>query len=42
MEENYFCDITFLSENPIDKEFIAHRSFSDHGRVESIKNIYER
>jgi len=42
VEENYFCDITFLSENPIDNEFIVHRSFSDHGRVGSIKNIHER
>lgn len=36
IEENYFCDITFLSEEPLDKEFIVHRSFSDHGRVGSL------
>lgn len=36
IEENYFCDITFLSEEPLDKEFIVDRSFSDHGRVGSI------
>lgn len=37
IEENYFCDITFLSENNIDREFLVHRSFSDHGRIGSIK-----
>lgn len=37
LEKNYFCDITFLSEEPLDKDFIVHRSFSDHGRVGSIK-----
>lgn len=36
IEKGYFCDITFLSEEPLDKEFIVHRSFSDHGRVGSI------
>ncbi|UQD56164.1 GNAT family N-acetyltransferase [Flavobacterium sp. K5-23] len=36
LEENYFCDITFLSEEPLNKEFIVHRSFSDHGRIGSI------
>jgi hypothetical protein len=36
IEENYFCDITFLSEEPLDKEFIVHRSFSDHGRIGSL------
>lgn len=36
VEENYFCDITFLSEEQLSKEFIVHRSFSDHGRVGSI------
>lgn len=36
IEENYFCDITFLSEKPIDNEFVVHRSFSDHGRIGSI------
>jgi len=37
IEENYFCDITFLSEEPLDKEFIVHRSYSDHGRIGSLK-----
>lgn len=36
IEENYFCDISFLSEEPIDKELIVKRSYSDHGRVGSI------
>jgi len=34
--EDYFCDISFLSEKPIPNEFIVHRSFSDHGRVGSL------
>lgn len=37
LEENYFCDITFLSELPLDNEFIVHRSYSDHGRIGSLK-----
>ncbi len=37
IEEHYFCDITFLSEKPLDKEFIVHRSYSDHGRIGSLK-----
>jgi hypothetical protein len=36
LEKDCFCDITFLSEEPLNKEFIVHRSFSDHGRVGSI------
>jgi len=36
IEKNYFCDITFLSEEPLDKNFIVHRSFSDHGRIGSL------
>jgi hypothetical protein len=36
VEKGYFCDITFLSEAPLDNEFIVHRSYSDHGRVGSI------
>jgi hypothetical protein len=36
LEKGYFCDITFLSEQPLDKEFIVHRSFSDHGRIGSL------
>lgn len=35
--ENYFCNISFLSEKPLSNEFIVHRSFSDHGRVGSLK-----
>lgn len=37
VEENCFCDVSFLSEEPIDKELIVKRSHSDHGRVGSIK-----
>jgi hypothetical protein len=37
IEKDYFCDITFLSEEPLNKEFVVHRSFSDHGRIGSIK-----
>lgn len=37
IEEHYFCDITFLSEKHLDKEFIVHRSYSDHGRIGSLK-----
>ncbi|OHT44601.1 GNAT family N-acetyltransferase [Flavobacterium tructae] len=37
IEEKYFCDITFLSEKPLDNEFIVHRSYSDHGRIGSLK-----
>jgi hypothetical protein len=33
IEEGYFCDISFLSEEALDRDFIVHRSFSDHGRV---------
>jgi hypothetical protein len=36
VEENRFCDITFLSEEPLDREFVVHRSFSDHGRIGSL------
>lgn len=36
LEENYFCDVTFLSEETLDKDFIVHRSFSDHGRIGSL------
>lgn len=36
LEENYFCDITFLSERPLGNEFIVCRNFSDHGRVGSL------
>ena len=36
IEKGYFCDITFLSEEPLSREFVIHRSFSDHGRVGSL------
>jgi hypothetical protein len=36
VEENYFCDITFLSEKPLDNEFVIKRNFSDHGRIGSL------
>jgi Acetyltransferase (GNAT) family len=35
IQENYFCDITFLSEEPLSNEFVVHRSYSDHGRIGS-------
>lgn len=37
IEENRFCDITFLSEKPLDNDFVVHRSYSDHGRIGSLK-----
>jgi GNAT superfamily N-acetyltransferase len=37
IQQNYFCDITFLSEEPLNRELIVHRSFSDHGRIGSLK-----
>lgn len=36
IEKGYFCDITFLSESPLDNNFIVHRSYSDHGRIGSL------
>jgi hypothetical protein len=36
VEENYFCDITFLSEEPLPKEFVVKRHYSDHGRIGSL------
>ena len=36
VQENYFCDITFLSEKPLGNEFIVQRMYSDHGRVGSL------
>ncbi len=36
IEENYFCDVSFLSEEPIDKKLIVKISHSDHGRVGSL------
>ena len=37
LQENYFCDITFLSEEALNKEFVVKRYFSDHGRIGSIE-----
>ena len=34
--ENFYCNITFLSELPLPNDFVVHRSYSDHGRVGSI------
>ena len=36
IEENYYCDITFLSEKPLNNDFIVQRSYSDHGRIGSL------
>jgi hypothetical protein len=36
IQENYFCDITFLSEKPLNNDFIVRRNFSDHGRIGSL------
>ena len=36
IEENYFCDVTFLSERPLDHAFVVKRYDSDHGRIGSI------
>ncbi|PZO26786.1 MAG: hypothetical protein DCF13_13110 [Flavobacteriaceae bacterium] len=33
---DYYCNITFLSEKPLDNNFIVHRSYSDHGRIGSL------
>ena len=37
--ENHFCDVSFLSEEPLSKDLIVNRSHSDHGRVGSIESI---
>lgn len=37
--EGYFCNISFLSEQPLDNNFIVHRSYSDHGRIGSLPTI---
>lgn len=37
LEKDRFCDITFLSEKPLDNNFVVHRSYSDHGRIGSLK-----
>lgn len=36
--KNSFCNVSYLSEYPIDRKFVVHRSCSDHGRVGSIIN----
>ena len=36
IEVNCFCDITFLSEGPLDNDFVVQRTFSDHGRIGTI------
>lgn len=36
IEENYFCDITFLSERPLSNDFLVKRYYSDHGRIGSL------
>ena len=36
VEEGYFCDITFLSEDPLPVGFIVKRFYSDHGRIGSL------
>ena len=35
-QENYFCDVTFLSEKPLDATFVVKRNYSDHGRIGSL------
>jgi len=34
--ENYYCKISFLSEMPLDPNFVVNRSYSDHGRIGSL------
>lgn len=36
IQENYFCDITFLSEKPLENDFVVRRNHSDHGRIGSL------
>ena len=36
LEEDYFCDITFLSEMPLPNDFVVKRYHSDHGRIGSL------
>ena len=38
VEENFFCDISFLSEKQLNNEFIVRRNYSDHGRIGSLLN----
>ncbi|KFF18251.1 GNAT family N-acetyltransferase [Flavobacterium hydatis] len=40
IEEKYFCDISFLSEEPLNKELIVKMSHSDHGRVGSLNKSF--
>ena len=37
IQEGSFCNVSFLSEKPLDNSLVVHRSFSDHGRIGSIK-----
>ena len=34
--ENEMAEISYLSEEPLPKSFVVHRSYSDHGRIGSI------
>ena len=36
IEEGYFSDVSFMSEMPLEKDFVVHRSYSDHGRIGSL------
>lgn len=39
IQKDFFCNIPYLSEEPLDKEFIVHRSYSDHGRIGSLLKL---
>lgn len=36
LKKNSFCSVPYLSEEPVDKNLIVHRSYCDHGRIGSI------
>jgi len=36
VKKNHFCEISFLSEKPLENEFIVRRYYSDHGRIGSL------
>jgi hypothetical protein len=36
IENDHFCDISYLSEKPLPNDFIVRRFFSDHGRIGSL------
>lgn len=36
IEAGYYCNVSFLSEEPLGFDFIVHRSYSDHGRIGSL------